>query len=314
MRVRTALTTWFRSRHQVALPVRLARRQIFILPTRAGLVFALLVLTMLVASINYTNNLAFLLTFLLASLAVISAVHCYANLRGLEIIHVRQWPVSCGAEAGVRVVLQGAGQARRTVQVRLGQTAATLHLEASGSQELSLHVPTFRRGPMPLGQVVVSTRYPLGLFRAWAPLVFSVQGLVYPRPRVYMSDARAWRGSRDETGQGPVAQSGEFSGVRGYRSEDGMSRVAWKASARGTGLYAKEYRIGVARSFVFDWWTLGNLGYEERISHLAGLVQEAEQSGQNYGLRIPGTELAPGTGSSHAHACLKALALLPEQP
>ena len=48
---------------------------------------------------------------------------------------------------------------------------------------------------------------------------------------------------------------------------------------------------------------------EQRLSRLCGWVLEAERSGANYGLRLPGTEIAPGRGELHRAACLQALAL-----
>jgi hypothetical protein len=50
-------------------PLRLAQRNVYVLPTRAGLLYALVLLTMLIASINYALSLGFLLTFLLGAVA-----------------------------------------------------------------------------------------------------------------------------------------------------------------------------------------------------------------------------------------------------
>jgi uncharacterized protein (DUF58 family) len=38
-------------------------------------------------------------------------------------------------------------------------------------------------------------------------------------------------------------------------------------------------------------------------------VLEAEGQHLSYGLRLPGTRIAPSRGATHQHACLKALAL-----
>ena len=46
-----------------------------------------------------------------------------------------------------------------------------------------------------------------------------------------------------------------------------------------------------------------------RLSRLAGWVLEAERGGALYGLRLPGSELAPAHGDAHRAACLQALAL-----
>jgi uncharacterized protein (DUF58 family) len=51
------------------------------------------------------------------------------------------------------------------------------------------------------------------------------------------------------------------------------------------------------------------LGLEARLSRLTGWVLAAERGGAHYGLRLPGTELAPARGDAHRNACLEALAL-----
>ena len=137
---------------------------------------------MLVAAINYTNNLAFLLTFLLGSISILSAIHAYANLAGLEVEAGRLFPAYCGDDARLQLFFRAGGRERRRLNVRIGTAEDEFSLSAGASREMDLNVTTSRRGPLPLGQVVISTRYPLGLFRAWSPLVLPVTGLVYPKP------------------------------------------------------------------------------------------------------------------------------------
>jgi uncharacterized protein (DUF58 family) len=223
------------------------------------------------------------------------------------------FPAYCGDDARLQLFFRAKGRERRRLSVRVGTAEDEFSLAVGAGQELDLNVTTSRRGPLPLGQVVISTRYPLGLFRAWSPLVLPVTGLVYPKPLAL--DRMDWRhlqGDGDEGGLGVVSQSGEFGGVRPYRPEDGLSRVSWKASSRGAGLFSKEFRSGVARTLVFDWDDVRASGYEERISLLAGLVREAEREGLCYVLRLPGLMIEPGSGAGQAHRCLEALALLPE--
>jgi uncharacterized protein (DUF58 family) len=307
------IRTMIQARQRAPLPLRLNRRRIYILPTRAGMVFAFFLLAMLVAAINYTNNLAFLLTFLLGSISILSAIHAYANLAGFELESARLFPAYCDDDARLQLFFRAGGRERRRLKVRIGTAEDSLSMPAGAVREMDLNIPTARRGLRPLGQVVISTRYPLGLFRAWSPLILPVNGLVYPRPLA--ADTMDWfslHGEGDEGSLGAVSQSGEFGGVRPYRPEDGLSRVSWKASAKGGGLFAKEFRSGVARSVVFDWHEIRVFDYEERISLLAGLVREAERLGLSYGMRLPEVDIAPGSGASQAHRCLEALALMPE--
>lgn len=302
------------ARQRAGLPVRLDRRRIFILPTKSGVVFGLFLLAMLVAAINYTNNLAFLLTFLLGSMGILSAIHAYANLAGLELEHGRLRPASCGEEARLQLYFRAAGRVRTRLRVRVGNAAAELCLSEREAREIILSVPTVKRGLFPLGRLVISTRYPLGLFRAWSPLVLPVTGLVYPRILpVEMLQWHLAQAADEDGGQGAVGQSGEFGGVRPYRPGDQLSRISWKASARGLGLFAKEFRTGLGQTLLFDWAEVRASGYEERISILAGMVREAERTGAGYGLRLPGVSIEAGSGAAHAHRCLEALALMPEE-
>ena len=62
-----------------------------------------------------------------------------------------------------------------------------------------------------------------------------------------------------------------------------------------------------------DWNAVRALPYEARISRLAAWVDLAEREGRRYRLRLPGQpQLGPGRGLEHHHACLRALALLPD--
>ncbi|NLW81492.1 MAG: DUF58 domain-containing protein [Desulfovibrionales bacterium] len=306
------LRTLLLARQHAAFPVRLNQRRIYILPTRSGLVFGFFLLAMLVAAVNYTNNLAFLLTFLLAGIAIISSIHAYANLAGLILEHGRLSPAFCGEEAQLQLFFRAAGRERRALQVKIGKAGADLSLTTAEGRAVDLLVPVTRRGLLPLGQVTISTRFPLGLFRAWSLLILPVTGLVYPRLVPAKASNWAMAQGDGDGGDGGAAPGMEFGGVRPYQPGDGLSRVSWKASARGLGLFVKEYGSVLVQTLYFEWNEVHASGYEDRISRLAGLVHAAEQMGVLYGLSLPGQTISPGSGAAHAHRCLEALALMPE--
>jgi hypothetical protein len=51
------------------------------------------------------------------------------------------------------------------------------------------------------------------------------------------------------------------------------------------------------------------LGTEQRLSQLARWCLDADASGRNFALRLPGTEIPLGLGPLQLAACLEALAL-----
>ena len=85
-RLERAVSAWARSRQgEDQTPLTLESRRIYILPTRAGLVAALLLFVMFLAGLNYGNSLAMLLCFLLVGFALVSMYECHGSLSGLTI-------------------------------------------------------------------------------------------------------------------------------------------------------------------------------------------------------------------------------------
>jgi len=172
-----------------------------------------------------------------------------------------------------------------------------------------LAVPAARRGWLPLGRVMLETHFPLGLFRAWSFVELECRCLVYPRPEHGALPPPA--PSLQAGGARAHAQgSDDFSGLRDYQPTDSPRHVAWKSAARNENMLTKQF----AGEAVAELWLLlsdlpTSLGLEARLSRLAGWVLAAERSGAHYGLRLPGTELAPARGDAHRSACLEALAL-----
>ncbi|MEW8428499.1 MAG: hypothetical protein G8D61_02195, partial [gamma proteobacterium symbiont of Ctena orbiculata] len=79
--------------------VRIVPRSIYILPTRQGMLLALLLLLMLAGSINYGSNLGHLMTFLLGGLWLVTILHTWRNLLGLSIQPGEAAPVFAGQTA-----------------------------------------------------------------------------------------------------------------------------------------------------------------------------------------------------------------------
>ena len=69
-----------------ALPLTINWRRIFILPTKPGLFFAFIALLMLIASLNFNNNMGLMLTFLLFGLAQVALHQVFSTSETLPLI------------------------------------------------------------------------------------------------------------------------------------------------------------------------------------------------------------------------------------
>ncbi len=314
-RIRAALTSraaeWSRRRQGLdRFPVRIERRRLYILPSRAGLGFGALWLCMVLAGLNYANSVALLLAFSLGGFALVGMHHCHRNLQGLRLLSLTAAPAFAGEPGRIELLLENdANLDRHGITARIGDSHATLGTLAAGAAgRLVLTVPTARRGRLAVPPIRIATAFPFGLFTAWTWLHTDATVLVYPTARGALPPPLAT--SDRETGEHALAGGNdEWSGLRPFRDGDSPRQVAWKSYARGLPLVVKEYVGRSARTLVFDYAALAGLGTEARLEQLARWVVDAEARGQRYALRLPVAVIDEGRGAVHRHRCLEALAL-----
>jgi uncharacterized protein (DUF58 family) len=289
--------------------VELHQGRVYILPTRSGLVFGLVFFTMLLGSLNYSNNMGFALAFLLTAVAVVSIHHCQRNLAGLRLSVTGCTPVFAGEPMECELHVTNPGRTTRW-QIAAGpatERTPAVDLPAGSSAGLTLRLATTRRGRQPCPEIRVSTRHPLGLFESWALLYPDRELLVYPRPAVSAAASLPPAGADPDHAGETVRGTDEFVGLRTPVAGESPARIAWKAVARTGQLLAKDYRSGAGFAWL-DWAAIAAADPEERLAQLTRLVIDAEQAGRSYGLRLPGLEVQPSSGPDHYHRCLAALA------
>lgn len=292
--------------------------RIFILPTRYGFAFAGALVVMLLGAANYNNSLAYVLVFLLGSLALVSMLHTHRNLSGLRFAFAAQRPVFCGTNARFHLSIDNRGQRpRHGVLVRWTYDADgdgphdAVQSFSVGSDQIARHVievRATRRGWQRLEGVVVSTRFPFGLFRAWSPLDIETECLVYPRPGGTQPLPESAAESVRESGVRGIGRE-DFAGFRDYVPGDSPRQIHWKAAAREQGLPVKLFSGANAGDLVLRWSDVAAPRLEARLSQLCRWLLDADAAGSRYGLEFPGTRFAPADGEAHRHACLRALAL-----
>ena len=307
----TMVRRLFRLPREDALPLKLGQRRIYVLPTGAGLAFALALLVMLIASINYNLSLGYGLVFLLFGVGVASLFHAFRNLLHLNVASVRADAVFAGDDARFVVVLSNESAVPRhgLTLIAGNQRATCSALEANRRSELVLTRPTHHRGWLELGRLTIETRYPLGLVRAWSVVSPAARCLVYPAPEPSpppLPSAGGEHSGQRTRGDG----DDDFAGLRNHRNADSPRHVAWKVFARGGPLMTKRFSASDEGDCVLDWQTLPDtLNGEQRIARLTAWTVAATHAGRPFALKMPDTTLGPACGDGHGRTCLTRLAL-----
>lgn len=311
--LRQRIADWiFRARFPEKPPVVLVQRRIFILPSRTGYFFAFVLLLLLIASINYSLSLGYLLTFLLAGMGGMAMFHTFRNLVRLAVSPGKVEPVFAGETAHFSIVLANPALPRYAVGIKRAQIrdAEPEFADANEQTSTTFQIPmrAARRGYLKCGRLEIFTEYPVGLFHAWSYVDFGMTCLVYPMP-----DPGAGALPLDRHGKGegnvPVRGDEEFQSLRAYRAGDSPRQIAWKALARGQGLLVKEFGSTASADLWLDYDALQGLSMEKRLGRLTWWVMEAERTQMPYGLKLVDCRIPPMLGPKHRDDCLRALAL-----
>ena len=291
------------------IPVVLGLRNIYILPTGYGMLYLAVLGAMLIGSINYNNNLGFLLTFLLGSLGLTAMMHTYSMLYGLRLVSATARPVFAGES--VEVDLRNADVDRPRIGIRWYFNSAD-HIRADfrpGQRaRVLVAAGAGRRGLLDPGLLRIACDYPLGLFRAWARIDTGMQCLVYPKP-ISAPMLRATTSSAHRKGDiGQTAGVEDFVGLSAYQPGDSPGRIHWQAYSRGRGLHTKTFAGQAGAGLMLDMDDIKGDDTERKLSILCFHILQAHHQRRSFGMRLAGQTFPAANGRAHRDRCLRALA------
>src|SRR6476469_3115563 len=140
---------WARRRYGTdADPSTIATRRIYILPTKLGIAFGLMLFAMFIGAMNYANNLALGLAFLLGGLGLTAMHHCHRNLAGVRVRSAGVEPIFAGESASFQIALENtATLARPELEIRNEHTyVAPQRIDAGSRVVMILNAPAALRG------------------------------------------------------------------------------------------------------------------------------------------------------------------------
>ena len=164
------------------------------------------------------------------------------------------------------------------------------------------------RGLQPLGQLRISSPFPVNFFIRYWNYSLADTCVVFPRPLPcpggYAAD--------DQTHVGEALQyqrglDGELEGIREYSGSEPLRAIHWKLSARDQQLLVKEFGTHTAPPLLIKVGELPGATSEERLSQATWLITQQEQQ-RAVGMQLAEQVFAPAPGRMHRLELLTALA------
>jgi uncharacterized protein (DUF58 family) len=295
--------------------ILLHNRRLYILPTRFGYLFGLMLFFLFLAAINYQNSMAFVLTFMLTALSIVSLWQTHKNLLGLEVILQTPRPVFNGELCEFVFRFSHHNTAiRYAVGVQYANEApAYVTIQPEAKANAILKIPTRKRGQFKPKGCTVFTRYPTGLFHAWGYLQFDTAILIYPKPTSAAILQETMVAQYDGKTSTSTIEGDDFAGLREHRVGESLRHISWKAYAQGRGLLTKTFQGQARPSLWIDWFQISDGSIEGKLSHMTALVILAENENQKYGVKLPGITIEQQSGTAHKQACLQAIATFKQE-
>ena len=243
---------------------------------------------MLVAAVNYGNNLIFLLAFAVLALIVNSAWQGWRALASVQVAPlppamrpagtVGHWTLQLVSRPGVASLSLGIAESEPTVHASLAPGETT---------EMTLALLPAPRGYLPLPEVILRSDFPLGLWEVTRRLTPESGQWVYPSPIEGPSQDNRPEpshdtGSRHDPGGDPTH-------LRAYQPGDPMRRVVFRHYAKTGRLVSRETE-GEPRPVeptIIDYERYRG-AREQRLSAMTQRLITLAERDQPWTLRLPG--------------------------
>jgi len=293
--------------------LRLGLRNLYILPSRFGVLWLAGIVLLQVVAIQLESNSPLLLSFLMLGLFLLTLHLTHLNLQGVELRCGRPAPGFVGEPLAYPLRLRCRSRCEGLrLRLESGEADGPCSL-APGDHLLTLPWRSPARGAQRPGRLGLRTSAPLGLFVCWSRWEPPATQLVIPAPLPgpVGSMAAATATERAVAASAQLEREGgdSWHDLRPHRPEDGSARLAWKLLAQGRGAHSKCFGQENPQPPLLT--PAPGVPLERALRHLSAAILRLHGEGATYGLVLAGTTIPPAEGPQQRDRCLEALALCP---
>ena len=291
----------------------IGRRQLYILPTKVGWYYIVVLLALFAIAVKFDNQPAFIMLFLLISISLIAMLYTHNNVINVSISNQQAKNIFCGESAVFPIILKNdSDKVRHALWLVSGGFNQLTNLNPQQQKTIELKQPSIQRGYLPCGEISITSQFPIGLFFCWSKRFDSQERcLVYPQALdlIPMPDNSSEAGKQEQQDSLKL-DTGDYAGMKMYQPGDRIRDIHWPSLAKTQKLITIQHEIKSNSSVNLSWFTLPNsMDTEDKLSQLCFWVLEADKEASQYQLEMPNHTVEFGRGNTHLHECLTVLAL-----
>jgi len=291
----------------------IGRRQLYILPTRIGWYYALILGALFAIAVKYDNQSAFMMLFILTSIGLVAMLYTHNNVIDLSMTSQASNSVFLGQTATFPIKVENHSNTNRNaVWLVCDGFHQLLNLPIGEQRKVELTLPTVRRGYLNCSPIILTSQFPIGIFFCWTKRFLPEQRcLVYPQPLDITPFPASDSNTSNQQATATVKAAAEdYSGMKPYQPGDRLRDVHWPSLAKTQKLVSIQHENQNSSAVNLSWFSLpAKLSAEDKLSQLCFWVVRAEAEGLRYQLEMPNHTVQFDTGRKHYHECLTVLAL-----
>ncbi len=284
------------------------------IPTRFGWLFFAGLLVMMFIGATYTNNLVYMLAFVLFSLGMITMLQTHSNLK---YISIHQLNSQSGFEGGFAdltfTAVNSSNLACHSLEFEIirevdRSSCIVPYVPENGRKLAFIRLPLRKRGISWVRGLRVSTVFPLGLFRAWFWIPVELELITFPKPEGDAPlPAASEAGSDNRVGTRHTGE--DFSGHKKHAPGESLRHLDWKAFARGRGELTKLFRAGSGKMTTLSVANAPGVDLEARLRQVSHWLLQAKSQRMACSLEVGEKRLEVSDTPQHYLQCLRELAL-----
>ncbi len=271
-------------------------------------------------AIGFNNNLLYFFVFFLISIALSGMWLTNKNVENFEMTEASSNSLFANEDNQIQIQYRNLNSKSFLWDIEISADDKFDHNKTHKIEEIvsgKILKRTFvnwrplHRGLYPSPRLLIQSRFPFGMLRAWKYFDQKTEFIVYPEKKGTKDLPQAENTKAQEDLKSVDNTKGLFRDHREFQKTDSPNKIDWKLSLKHQRHFVKNFESGDEKKVLIDWkMTNSNLNFEDRISQLALWIDLYHKKNEPYSLKINNDQTEYSSLSSHYKKCMEKLALL----